>query len=69
MRRTLARSTVERELQRVKRAKALALFLHERETEDWLYGAETALSWVLRQDTMAPARAFGIAETQEEERK
>jgi len=57
---TLARRTIERELRRVVAEKNLALFLKEQEVEDWLYGAEVALSWVLRQDTMAPAKAFGL---------
>jgi hypothetical protein len=59
---TLTRSTIQRELQRVRRAGELARFLGEMQNEDWLYGAETALSWVLREDTMAPTKAFGIRE-------
>lgn len=59
---SLADSTLRREFRRVQKAKALAGFLHERETEDWLYGAEVALSWALGEDTMAPAKAFGIRE-------
>ena len=52
--------TIERELRRILRAKRLAGFLRQREVEDWLYGAEVALSWALGQDTMAPVRAFGL---------
>ena len=55
-------STTERELQRVRRAKALAYFLSQTDNEDWLYGAETALAWVLGHDAMAPSKAFGLQE-------
>jgi hypothetical protein len=58
-----AHATIERELQRVRRDKALALFLHQRENEDWLFGAEQALLWVLGKDAMAPAKAFSVKET------
>lgn len=53
-----AQATIERELRRVCRAKRAAGESGNREAEDWLYGAEVALSWALGQDTMAPARAF-----------
>jgi hypothetical protein len=55
---TLADSTLKRELQRVVKAKNLAHFIGNSEAEDWLYGAEVALSWALCQDTMAPHKAF-----------
>lgn len=56
----LAQSTLERELQRVVKEKNLALFLKEWQHADQLYGAECALSWALRQDAMAPAKAFRL---------
>ena len=55
-----ARSTIQRELQRVTREKRLALFLNERENQDWLYGAEQALLWVLGEDAMSPFKAFRL---------
>ena len=54
-----AQSTLERELRRVQQAKTQAYVEGNQETEDWLYGAETALSWALGKDTQSPARAFG----------
>ncbi len=51
-----AESTIRRELRKVEAA------LHEEplhhRDNDALYGAMTALSWALGQDTMAPAKAF-----------
>ncbi len=55
-------TTIRRELRRVEKAKRSAAFVRNREAEDWLYGAETALSWALGEDTMAPAKAFAALE-------
>jgi hypothetical protein len=55
-----AQSTIKRELQRVISEKNLAAFLHERDHEDWLFGAEQALEWVLGLDAMAPAKALRL---------
>jgi hypothetical protein len=58
-----AESTIQRELQRVVSAKRLAAFLHEERNQDWLYGAEQALAWVLGLDAMRASTAFRLGKS------
>lgn len=51
-------ATLERELRRIQAGKIAAWKKSDRQSEDWLYGAEVALSWALGMDVMAPAKAF-----------
>jgi len=53
-----AESTIKRELRRVRQQTRVAYDAGDRGAEDWLYGADVALSWALGHNTMAPARAF-----------